>query len=240
MRIGTWNLAGRWDTRHAHLMRQQNCEVWLLTEVSESLALEEYTKHMSASSMPPRRRWAAILTRTALLPLPDPHAASALARVGDLHFCSSILPWRSCGSRLPWIGSDTPRTRSQLWTSCSPIYPKGAWSGAVIGITRSVAKNFPAVVGGEAVWSKRSRTLACRYQRPLCHIGCHSCFPSTTLPCQLQPGSSQPGESTEERKASPCRTTTRMSWKFTSIKKGLAAEAGAGKSSSDALTAVPS
>ena len=139
MRIGTWNLAGRWDTRHAHLMRQQNCEVWLLTEVSESLALEEYTKHLSASSMAPRRRWAAILTRTALLPLPDPHAASALARVGDLHFCSSILPWRSCGSRLPWIGiGHAEKTKSAL-DELLPNLPQrglvwgGDWNHALSG-----------------------------------------------------------------------------------------------------------
>jgi hypothetical protein len=33
MRIGTWNLAGRWDARHERLMRDQACDVWLVTEV---------------------------------------------------------------------------------------------------------------------------------------------------------------------------------------------------------------
>lgn len=41
---------------------------------------------------------------TSLEPLPDPHPTSALARVGSTKYCSSILPWRSCGDREPWVG----------------------------------------------------------------------------------------------------------------------------------------
>ncbi len=30
-----------------------------------------------------------------------------MAEVLGQRFCSSILPWRSCGSRDPWVGTNT-------------------------------------------------------------------------------------------------------------------------------------
>jgi hypothetical protein len=35
MRIGTWNLAGRWDARRRELIERLDVDVWLFTEVSE-------------------------------------------------------------------------------------------------------------------------------------------------------------------------------------------------------------
>ena len=35
---------------------------------------------------------------------PDPHPASAAAQVGATTYVSSVLPWRGCGSRHPWVG----------------------------------------------------------------------------------------------------------------------------------------
>lgn len=105
MRIGTWNLAGRWDGRQEHLIRMQNCDVWLLTEVSERLFLDDYFMHRTIVCMAQKRRWAAILSREPLVGHADPHPASALAGVGNMRFCSSILPWRSCGDRHPWVGT---------------------------------------------------------------------------------------------------------------------------------------
>lgn len=40
MRIGTWNLAGRWDARHRTLLETMDCDALLLTEVSERLKLQ--------------------------------------------------------------------------------------------------------------------------------------------------------------------------------------------------------
>ena len=79
-----------------------DCDVLLLTEVSERLELPEYAGHLTAALMAPRRRWAGVLSRTDLIALPDPHPASAVARIGGLTFCSSILPWRGCGGGEPW------------------------------------------------------------------------------------------------------------------------------------------
>lgn len=36
----------------------------------------------------------------------DPHPASAHVSVGDLHVCSSVLPWRSAGTLWPGPGND--------------------------------------------------------------------------------------------------------------------------------------
>lgn len=131
MRIGTWNLAGRWDRRHEHLMRQQNCDVWLLTEVSERLAFDGYVKHATVACLARGRRWAAVLSQKGLVAMPDPHPASALASVGNLHFCSSILPWRSCPSRVPWIGTrHAEKTKAALDELLAKLPQSGLiWGG---------------------------------------------------------------------------------------------------------------
>lgn len=115
LRIGTWNLAGRWDVRHASLLRAAGCDVWLLTEVNEKLALPGYFSHSSGEYMAPRRAWARVLARVPLTPLPDPHPASAAVRIHGVTYCSSILPWRGCGSAHPWIeGTHGERTKHAL------------------------------------------------------------------------------------------------------------------------------
>jgi len=115
MRIGTWNLAGRWTDEHASLITDLGCDVWLLTEVSERLSVDGYDLHLSTGEMAQRRRWAAVLSRTTLAPAGDPHPASAMAQVDGLTFCSSILPWRSCGNSFPWVGErHTDKTQATL------------------------------------------------------------------------------------------------------------------------------
>ena len=106
MRIGTWNLEGHWDVRRQHLMDEQDCDVWLLTEVSKKLSLPRYNQHPTKACMDPSKWWATILCREslALIGLPDPHHASALVTIGGMQFCSSILPWRSCGGLPTWEG----------------------------------------------------------------------------------------------------------------------------------------
>jgi hypothetical protein len=105
MRIGTWNLAGRWTDDHRIAMVDQDCDLWLLTEVSERLAMDGYHLHRGAGVMAKKRRWAAVLSRTPLLPLADPHPASTMAQVEGITVCSSILPWKGSGGASPWIGT---------------------------------------------------------------------------------------------------------------------------------------
>jgi len=131
MRVGTWNLAGRWDNRHERMMLDQGCDVWLLTEVRERVAIGGFFGHMTAGSMAHSRRWAAILSREPISALQDPHPATAAAIIGDLTFASSVLPWRSCPSRTPWVGfRHADKTRAALDQLLSSLPPKGlVWGG---------------------------------------------------------------------------------------------------------------
>ncbi len=104
MQVGTWNLAGRWTSRHEEFLNDADCDVWLLTEVNDRLALPGYALHRTAAHMATKRRWAAVASRLGMVPLNDPHPASALAVVHGITMCSTVLPWRSCGSEPPWVG----------------------------------------------------------------------------------------------------------------------------------------
>lgn len=101
MRIGTWNLAGRWDTRHRNLIETMDCDVLLLTEVSDRVELPGYELHLGRLPMMPKRRWAAVASRLSMRPMVDPHGASAIVELEGIRICSSVLPWRSCGTRPP-------------------------------------------------------------------------------------------------------------------------------------------
>jgi hypothetical protein len=111
VRIGTWNLAGRWTAEHERFLLDLDCDVLLLTEVSERVVLPGYTLHLGQALMAPRRRWAGVAGRLPLVPLPDPHPASAMAVIDGWTYCSSILPWKGAGAREPWQGA-----RHAEWT----------------------------------------------------------------------------------------------------------------------------
>lgn len=143
MRIGTWNLDGRWTTRHLALLVEMRCDVLLLTEVSDRVDLPGTVGHVSILPMAKRRHWAGIWSRHPLTPLADPHGASAMAEVLDLRFCSSILPWRSCGSREPWMGTNTAeRTINAVdgIAEAAPTVWGGDWNHALEGREYSGAK----------------------------------------------------------------------------------------------------
>lgn len=139
MRIGTWNLAGRWSDDHRALLGSLGCDVLLLTEVSEAVSLSGHHVHLGTSPMAPGRRWAAVATTApAIAPLTDPHPASAAARIGSITFCSTVLPWRSCGSD-PWgEGSHAERTARALsvlesWAPTDDLVWGGDWNHALSG-----------------------------------------------------------------------------------------------------------
>jgi len=125
MRVGTWNLAGRWSPHHLELLLAQECDVWLLTEVRADVSLAGFESHLTAAKMAPRRHWAGIYSRTPIQPRPDPHPASAAAYGLGLTWCSSILPWRSCGT-VPWgDGAAKEKTQRALDQLASEL-PVGA------------------------------------------------------------------------------------------------------------------
>jgi hypothetical protein len=103
VRIGTWNLEGKWSPDHLALMDREHCDVWLLTEVHVDISIPGMQVHRTAELMGPRKTWAAIFSTADVDPKPDPHRATALAHIDGHRFMSSVLPWRTCGPS--WPGS---------------------------------------------------------------------------------------------------------------------------------------
>lgn len=136
VRIGTWNMAGRWDARHLAMLQAMDCDVLLLTEVSERVAIPAYDLHLGRDVMAPRRRWAAVASRLPASPVPDPHGASAMIDLAGLGVCSSVLPWRSCGNRDPWVGVTTAEKTGAAVAAVelkAPAVSGGDWNHALSG-----------------------------------------------------------------------------------------------------------
>ena len=116
-----------------------DCDVLMLTEVSECFEIPGHAGHLSRELMAERRRWAGVFSRTELTPLPDPHPASAMAQVGELTVCSSILPWQGARSQHPWVGdrhaAKTEHAVATLLTSLptSNLIWGGDWNHALQG-----------------------------------------------------------------------------------------------------------
>lgn len=136
--MGTWNLEGRWSTAHRDLLLAGLCDVWLLTEVRDDTTIPEFDSHLTTDRMGRRKHWAGIFSRNGLHPLPDPHPASAAATTLGISWCSSILPWRSCG-RMPWgegsMTQKTARAVGQLMQSLQTglLIWGGDWNQAMTG-----------------------------------------------------------------------------------------------------------
>ena len=62
MRIGTWNLEGRWTSDHLALLRDQACDVWLLTEVPTQASIPGLTAHRTTQAMGPDKTWAGVFS----------------------------------------------------------------------------------------------------------------------------------------------------------------------------------
>lgn len=147
VRIGTWNLAGRWSDDHAALLVEAACDVWLLTEVNHPTVLDGYALHASTAPMAANRHWAAVLSRRPMVALADPHPASAAVLVGATTYVSSVLPWRGCGSVPPWVGeSHAARTENALeelvgnLDGTRPLIWGGDWNHALGGSEQAGSK----------------------------------------------------------------------------------------------------
>ena len=115
MRIGTWNLEGRWSEEHARLMQSWDCDRVLLTEVPTVATLPGYDLHRTVAWMQRGRVWSAVASRTPAQRLADPRPASSLVRIDGLVACSSVLPWplwRPTGDDDPWEGRQSQRMRT--------------------------------------------------------------------------------------------------------------------------------
>ncbi|MFC5729481.1 MULTISPECIES: endonuclease/exonuclease/phosphatase family protein [Nocardioides] len=101
-RIGTWNLAGASTPAHKDVLDDMACDVLLLTEVRTDLTLDGYERHTTSALMGPTKYWSAIYSREPLELLPDPHPASAAARIGGVTMCASVMPWTLAAELWPW------------------------------------------------------------------------------------------------------------------------------------------
>ncbi|MDQ1735402.1 MAG: hypothetical protein QOH56_1653 [Pseudonocardiales bacterium] len=139
MRIGTWNLAGTWTSSHAQILQVGACDVWLLTEVPADATLEGYYGHVTEHRMDPGQHWAGVFSRDRPLVMPDPHPASAAVELGGHVFCASVLPWRSCGTDHPWVGSSQGEKTARTIEALASALPArrtvwgGDWNHALCG-----------------------------------------------------------------------------------------------------------
>jgi hypothetical protein len=131
MRIGTWNLDGRWTDEPAKFLEWQDCDVWLLTEVSTDVHLHGYQWVVTKDPMTKDRYWSAILSRRGLEKRVDPHPATAAAIVDGTMYWSSVLPWRTCGDQQPWDGSTHADKVAAVLRALEPARPAGPliWGG---------------------------------------------------------------------------------------------------------------
>lgn len=130
MRVGTWNLEGRWSQDHLALLAALECDVWLLTEVRHDTSLTGFESHLTTARMAERKHWAGVFSRSQIEPLPDPHPASAAADIVGSVWCSSVLPWRTCGTT-PWGEGSSSEKTSRALEQLMAALPVGClvWGG---------------------------------------------------------------------------------------------------------------
>jgi hypothetical protein len=152
MRIGTWNLEGKWTPSHERVLVLLDCDVLLLTEIHASLNLEGYEQQVSVATVGDAMHWAGIWSRTPMLRHPDPHPASVSAEARGVTFVCSVLPWPLCGDREPWEGStSTDRMRKAVEQVASglgrrPSVWGGDWNQPLTGDMRGFSRASQAVI----------------------------------------------------------------------------------------------
>ncbi|MET3962762.1 hypothetical protein ABIE44_002696 [Marmoricola sp. OAE513] len=150
MRIGTWNLEGKWSDDHARLLGELACDVWLLTENVPLARPDGYDLHLTVDRMGEKKYWAGIASRWPIDPLPDPDVASALGQISGVRFCSSVLPWKQAGQYSPWGGGSHGREMAEVLGRLRPVLAEppvvwgGDWnqplSGNIQGFTRDAQR----------------------------------------------------------------------------------------------------
>jgi hypothetical protein len=139
MRIGTWNLDGRWSANHRQFLEKEACDIWLLTEVPTAFVLDSGALHRSAP-MTATKSWAAVWSKGDAVPSPSPHPAAATAVLDGVLLCSCVLPWRS--ARRWWPAEDTgdvaamttaalARLRTGLLAASGSVVWGGDWNHAL-------------------------------------------------------------------------------------------------------------
>lgn len=85
-------------------MSEQDCDAWLLTEVSDRVSLPGFVAQHTTGRMTRQQHWAAVYLRAgSALPDPDPGTA-AMIDTDEVTYWSSVLPWLPVGAQSPWRG----------------------------------------------------------------------------------------------------------------------------------------
>lgn len=157
LRIGTWNMEGRWSDEHRHLLAWQQCDVWLLTEVSEKSKFPGYVIHPSRESISKGVRWASIAVADKYEPAihSDPHPASCMVTWSGVTFISSVLPWNSSGASWRWPGKGTAERTGFALQELTKSLAKdtvwgGDWNNALEGPYTGSSKGARALILREA------------------------------------------------------------------------------------------
>jgi hypothetical protein len=141
LRVGTWNMAGRWSPAHRALLEGGRCDAWLLTEVPAALDLGGSRLAVSTQmGAVAGRAWAAVWSAGRHVPVASPHPAAAAAVVDGVLLCSCVLPWRGAGGHWPGDGDTAARTRDALdaiapvlGSHDGPVVWGGDWNHALAG-----------------------------------------------------------------------------------------------------------
>lgn len=168
MRIGTWNVANRLLTnQHQELIESQACDVWLLTEIhpkwtaDNGQSILNFHSHLSRGVMGRKQYWAAVLSLTPLVPLNDPHPASAAVQINGITYSSTILPWRGVKpNQWPWQGTSHSEMTGNALEELLRNLPKkdvvwgGDWNHSLQG------KEHAGSIGGRRHIQETLRQLA--------------------------------------------------------------------------------
>lgn len=152
MRIGTWNLAGRWSTDHARVIEDADCDIWLLTDVPARVSAGGYHQHLSRGRRGPSAHWSGILTRLAAEPVAHTSPTATALSIADIVLVSSVLPWPEPHEDEPWEGSSHAeryvtalRETGSLLKGHIPIWG-GTWNQPLMGNIIGYSKQAQAAL----------------------------------------------------------------------------------------------
>ena len=150
MRIGTWNLAGRWSPGNRRLLEDAGCDVWLLTEVPAPFSWATVLVRSQDMPRTRARSWAAVWSAGSLAAVAPAHPAAAIASRDGTLLCSCVLPWRGAARTWPDDAADTAGRTSATLARLRPVLvdaSDGAPMGAPSAITMPWSSPCPRCPG---------------------------------------------------------------------------------------------
>jgi Uncharacterized protein conserved in bacteria C-term(DUF2220) len=174
-----------------HTRSLLNCNIWLLTEVNPKNGdpngkMAGFYSHLSSSVMSRNQHWAGILSLQPLTPLADPHPASAAATIDGIIYCSSVLPWSTCGKKPPWVGKSLAEKTANTLSTLEAALPRqklvwgGDWNQNLKGGFENVGSSDGRnqLIATIVRWQMQIPTAPLLHQLGICHTIDHIAVPS--------------------------------------------------------------